>query len=68
MKDLNAPLGTGLKACGCRGCGHVFTSLSGFDKHQRLGPSGLQCLSPEAAGLERKGSGRWGLPGRERQD
>jgi hypothetical protein len=64
VKELNAPLGTGHRACGCRGCGNVFTSLSGFDQHQRWQDGTLTCLNPAFAGLERKKSGRWGYPGR----
>lgn len=62
MKELEVSLGTGKRACGCRGCGRVFTSLSGFDKHQRMRDGGSVCLDPLTVGLERKSSGRWGFP------
>lgn len=64
-KRLKASLGTGLKTSGCGGCGEVFTSLYGFDRHQRRIGGVLTCLPPGECGLERKANGRWGLPGRE---
>lgn len=59
---LNASLGTGLAAAGCSGCGNVFTTVRNFDSHQRFTKDGLVCLDPSAVGLERKPSGRWGMP------
>lgn len=57
---LKASLGTGRKTCGCSGCGEVFTSLSGFDRHQRA----FKCLPPAQVGLIQKPNGRWSLPPR----
>jgi hypothetical protein len=63
--ELKAPLGAGTAAAGCRGCGEVFTTDSNFDRHQRQRDDRLTCMEPRSAGLERKASGRWGLPGSE---
>ena len=59
--ELKVPLGNGRKACGCRGCGEVFTSLTGFDRHQR----GFRCLPPAGVGLVQRADGKWSFPGRE---
>lgn len=60
MKQLEVSLGTGFAAAGCRACGKVFTSVTAFDKHQRLVRGAVVCLNPATVGLERKPSGRWG--------
>lgn len=60
MVPLKVPLGGGHQTSGCRKCGEVFTSLTGFDKHQRDG----QCLPPGQAGLVQHANRRWSLPGR----
>jgi len=62
--NLKASLGTGLSTSGCSGCGEVFTSLTGFDRHQRRANGTLTCLPPAECGLELKPNGRWGFPGR----
>lgn len=59
LRPLEVPLGSGY---GCRGCGLVFTSCTGFDGHQRLTPQGLTHLDPEALGFIRKPNGQWSLP------
>lgn len=59
--NLKAPLGSGTRACGCAGCGEVFTSLTGFDRHQRR----FRCLPPAEAGLVQHANGRWSLPPRD---
>jgi hypothetical protein len=60
--DLKVPLGSGLKTCGCRGCGEVFTSPAGFDRHQRA----FRCLPPADVGLIQRRDGKWSFPGRAR--
>lgn len=64
--DLNAPLGDSLRTSGCAGCGNVFTSVTGFDRHQRLRPAaeggGVICLDPAELGMVRDGAGRWKMP------
>lgn len=64
VRQLDAPLGSGTRACGCRGCGRVFTGLTTFDAHQRMNHEGegVLCLNPESLGMEKKASGRWGYP------
>ena len=59
---MRTSLGTGVASCGCTACGEVFTSRTGFDRHQRHRDGTTACLDPAAAGLERKASGRWGYP------
>lgn len=44
----------------CAKCSYVFTTDGNFDRHIRGGA----CIQPERAGLERKSSGRYGMPGR----
>ncbi len=58
--NLRVPLGSGLKTCGCRGCGEVFTSLTGFESHQRRG----RCLPPGEVNLVQRSDGKWCMPGR----
>jgi hypothetical protein len=62
---LEVPLGQSLAAAGCRGCGSVFTGVTGFDRHQRWIDGVLTCLDPAALGMERKPDGKWGKPGTE---
>ena len=72
MSYVELPPGTG--AAGCTGCLEVFTSVSAFDKHQRLIPEeqggGVECRDPASVGLEVKVRmvkgeewGLWGRPG-----
>jgi hypothetical protein len=63
--ELEVPLGAGRKASGCRACGRVFTSLAGFDKHQRLRNGGVVCLKPEDIGLHKDPNGRYRFPARD---
>lgn len=67
LKQLEVELGTGYAAAGCRSCGKVFTSISAFDKHQRLARGAVVCLNPAYVGLERKPNGRWGQKADSRQ-
>lgn len=60
---LEVTLGQSHAAAGCRGCGRVFTGVTGFDRHQRLIDGELACLDPAALGMERKPDGKWGKPG-----
>ena len=64
--ELEVPLGGGLNASGCRGCGRVFTGITAFDRHQRWTDGRLTCLDPATTGLERKRNGHWGWPGDSR--
>ncbi len=61
MVELKVPLGNGRRTSGCRGCGEVFTSITGFDRHQRRG----KCLPPAECGLVQGENGRWHFPGHE---
>lgn len=45
----------------------MFTSVTAFDKHQRVGSWGVKCLDPAIVGLDRKPSGRWGGKSDDRQ-
>jgi hypothetical protein len=56
---LDAELGTGNRAAGCRGCGRVFNGDSLFDLHQRVSEAGTVCIDPETIGMVRKPTGRW---------
>ncbi len=48
--------------CFCSGCGEYFTSVSGFDKHQKVnGP----CYRPEERGLILNDIGYYQYPGSE---
>jgi hypothetical protein len=58
--ELKVALGTGYGASGCRGCGEVFTSLTGFERHQRDG----HCLPPSEVGLVQRDDGKWSFPPR----
>ena len=60
--ELEVPLGQSLSACGCRGCGKVFTGITGFDRHRRWAAGEVTCLHPETLGMERKPDGKWGKP------
>jgi hypothetical protein len=62
--ELKVPLGSGLGTCGCRRCGEVFTSLTGFERHQRKG----KCLDPAEIGLVQRPNGRWSFPPRETEE
>jgi len=62
---LEVPPGQSLAAAGCRGCGRVFTGVTGFDRHQRWIKGTLTCLDPAAIGMEQKPDGKWGKPATE---
>ena len=61
--ELEVSLGQSQAAAGCRGCGRVFTGITGFDRHQRWADGRLTCLDPATIGMERKADGKWGKPG-----
>jgi hypothetical protein len=56
--ELKTTLGIGHQTSGCRGCGEVFTSLTGFDRHRR----GFRCLHPAETGLRQRPDGKWSMP------
>ena len=59
---IRVPLTTPSRKCQCGRCGNAFTSVSGFDKHQRLAKDGsVICLSPDAVGLVLN-DGWWSAP------
>jgi hypothetical protein len=60
--QLEVSLGQSLAACGCSGCGRVFTGITAFDRHQRWAQGKLTCLDPATLGMERKRDGKWGYP------
>jgi hypothetical protein len=65
--ELNTPLGSGSKTSGCRCCGNVFTSASGFDGYwSGWAKRGGKCRPPSEAGLIQNEKGRWHAPGRDR--
>jgi len=50
---------------GCRACGHVFGTLTVFDRHQTADYTrspAVACTAPEALGLVRDGFGTWQTP------
>ena len=54
-----------MAACECATCGHKFSGLTAFDRHQDvnyLRCPAVTCLAPAEAGLVQQASGRWGLP------
>jgi hypothetical protein len=65
--ELNASLGSGFKASGCRCCGNVFTSGSGFDMHwQGWRKRAGKCRPPAECGLTQNEKGRWHAPSEDR--
>jgi hypothetical protein len=54
-------LTTGSSRCQCGRCGLAFTSVRGFDTHQRLVDGAVVCLSPETVGLVFN-DGWWSFP------
>ena len=62
-RDPMLPVGTNY--CKCPACGEYFTTVRGFDKHQRTGPDDRPvCLEPAAVGLVLSKKGYWQRPGR----
>ena len=56
------PLPVGSPRCRCGACGEHFTSVSGFDRHQRLADDGsVICRHPDAVGLVQS-AGWWSFP------
>jgi hypothetical protein len=50
----------------CALCRQVFSSVSGFDMHQRRAfdtDTPIACLDPAALGMHRNQHGRWAEPG-----
>lgn len=64
--ELKVSLGTGKNTSGCRSCGEVFTSGSGFDKHW-IGwvKRGGKCQHPSKVGLVQRDDGKWHFPARD---
>jgi hypothetical protein len=53
-----------MAVCECAACGHKFSGLKAFDRHQDvnyLRCPAVVCLDPAAAGLVAV-RGRWGIP------
>ena len=58
-------IGPGSSRCQCGRCGLAFSSVSAFDKHQRLTKDGsLVCRNPPTLGMVNR-DGFWGMPGPE---
>lgn len=56
------PLPPGTNRCRCSGCDRSFSSVSAFDKHQRIAKDGgAICLDPAERGLVLSG-GYWSYP------
>lgn len=51
----------GSSRCQCGRCGLAFTSVSGFDSHQRLADGAVICLDPAMVGLVFN-DGWWSFP------
>jgi len=61
---LKAPLG-GNRISGCSRCLEVFTSLGGFDKHQKTAygtDNPVTCLDPAELGMVKNKRGQWTTP------
>lgn len=61
--ELEVELGNGKSAAGCRGCGKVFSSDTGFDRHIRQSDTGTVHLDPVDLGMVQRANGHWSLPG-----
>lgn len=62
---MKLPAGTSKSACGCSGCGRVFSSLTLFDRHQDWdydAPAALSCKTPESLGLVLGPNSTWWTP------
>lgn len=55
----------GSSRCQCGRCGLAFTSVSGFDRHQRLDDGRVICLDPATVGLVFN-DGWWSFPSDDR--
>jgi hypothetical protein len=54
--------------CECAGCHEVFSSLTGFDAHQKRAfgtPAPVTCLEPSGLGMHRNRHGHWAQPGQD---